>query len=96
VPASDLVLSEPEIALPLSYYFDERLLSRATDADAACDEACWWIVRQPYTATHAFTQSVEEAGFRSPPSVPPGCTVQDGWESTTGIGARSLKCGSGK
>jgi mannosyltransferase len=87
-----LSLSEPEIALPLSYYFDIRLMSENPRLIPACGSSCWWIVRQAYTATHALTQSVHEAGHPEPPMIPEGCTRPEAWESPTGVEAWKVVC----
>jgi hypothetical protein len=87
-----LSLSEPEIALPLSYYFGEDLVDDDLALIPECATACWWVLRQPYTATHAFTQSVTEPGRGSPPDTPPWCQQLDTWESPTGIAVWKIDC----
>ncbi|MBM2842524.1 MAG: 2 protein [Anaerolineales bacterium] len=92
--ADALSLSEPEIALPLSYYFDESFLDGTPShlLLPACGWTCWAVLRQPYTATHAFTQTVKEAGRASPPLLPDGCDLRESWESPSGVAALWLAC----
>jgi len=90
--AGSLSLSEPEITLPLSYYFGEGLTHNAPSLLPDCGGTCWAVVRQPYTATHAFTQSVAETGRASPPLLPDGCDRRETWESPTGVAAWRLVC----
>jgi hypothetical protein len=92
VEAETLSLSEPEIALPLSYYFEESLLRQAPSHLPECGQSCLAVLRQPYTATHAFTQTVKEAGRAAPLSLPIGCDRREGWESPTGVAAWRLTC----
>ncbi len=97
VPSQDigpdsLSLSEPEIALPLSYYTGEPLLTHPPALIPACPGSCWWVIRRPYTATHALTQSVAEPGRAGPPDIPPWCHQLDTWDSPTGVAAEKLDC----
>jgi hypothetical protein len=88
----DLVLSEPEIRLPLVYYRVVPSLSTPQDMVPACAESCWWILRQPYTVTHAFSQSVDDPNRPWLPDVPGGCSVNTKWQSPTGVQAWHLVC----
>ena len=90
--ADVLSLSEPEIALPLSYYFDESLLHETPSLLPACAGTCWAVLRQPYTATHAFTQMVKEAGRDQETAPPEGCVSTNLWESQTGLGIMRVDC----
>jgi hypothetical protein len=87
-----LSLSEPEIALPLSYYTGESLVTHLPALVPACQGSCWWVLRQPYTATHALTQSVAEPGRGPLPDVPPWCDQLDTWDSPTGVAAWKINC----
>jgi len=88
----ETVLSEPEITLPLSYYSGRSPLDVSQHLAGECGPACWFILRQPYTATHALTQSVHEPDRAPPPAPPQGCQTEDGWASPTGVGVRQMKC----
>lgn len=90
--AESLALSEPEIALPLSYYVQQDFIEDGLALVPACADRCWWILRQPYTATHAFTQSVTEPGRSHPPDIPPWCRQLDVWESPTGLAVWEIDC----
>jgi mannosyltransferase len=87
-----LSLSEPEIALPLSHYFDPRATVKPPSLIPSCVTTCWWVKRQPYTATHALTQSVAEPGRSNLPDVPPWCDQLDVWESPTGVAVWKIDC----
>ena len=88
----ETVLSEPEITLPLSYYSARSPLDVSQHLAGECGPACWFILRQPYTATHALTQSVHEPDRAPQPAPPQGCQTEDGWASPTGVGVRQMKC----
>jgi hypothetical protein len=90
--ADTLSLSEPEITLPLSYYFAPEMTGETPRLLPGCGESCWWVLRQPYTATHALTQSVKEPERVSPRQVPDGCERRESWESPTGLAAWKVAC----
>lgn len=90
--ADSLSLSEPEITLPLSYYFVPEMMSETPRLLPGCGESCWWVLRQPYTATHALTQSVEEEGRSEAPDIPAGCSRGADWTSHTGLDAAEVTC----
>src|SRR3990172_2288852 len=92
--AAPLSLSEPEIAVPLGYYFDESFLDDTPShlLLPACGWTCWAVLRQPYTATHAFTQTVKEAGGNQETAPPQGCVSADSWTSQTGLGIMRVDC----
>ena len=92
--ADPLSLSEPEIAVPLGYYFDESFLDGTPShlLLPACGWTCWAVLRQPYTATHAFTQTVKEAGRPTSGEALPLCRQTAGWTSPTGLEVRQLVC----
>ncbi len=87
-----LSLSEPEIALPLGYYFAPEMMSEIPRLLPGCGESCWWVLRQPYTATHALTQSVKEASRDQQMAPPEGCAPTDSWMSQTGVGSMRIDC----
>jgi hypothetical protein len=92
--ADALSLSEPEIAVPLGYYFDGSFLDETPShlLLPACGGTCWAVLRQPYTATHAFTQTVKEAGRKTSGEALPVCRQAAGWTSPTGLEARQMVC----
>jgi hypothetical protein len=92
VTTRSLLLSEPEIALPLSYYFDQRLMAEGFQETHKCEQECWLISRQPYTATHAFTQSIADPSRPPTPELPAGCRSGTSWVSPTGIQAWEMSC----
>jgi 4-amino-4-deoxy-L-arabinose transferase-like glycosyltransferase len=85
-------LSDSELLLPLSYYRVEDLARASYAEEPACAQECWWILRQPYTAVHAFAQAVKESGREWPPVPPDGCRIAYRWDSPTGIALWRLSC----
>ena len=85
-------VSELEITLPLGFYKFSDLGSGLPSLIPACETSCWWILRQPYTATHALTQSVKEPGRSSAPALPDECSQKASWQSLTGVSAWELQC----
>jgi len=94
VASDSLSLSESEITLPLSYYFDQERMDEGFQRIPACGRECWWISRQPYTATHALTQFVRERRDLTLPALPVGCREDDAWVSGTGVSAIHVVCSS--
>ncbi|HSB90943.1 MAG TPA: hypothetical protein VLD63_13060 [Anaerolineales bacterium] len=92
VTVRSLRLSEPEITLPLTYYFDRDLMAEGFQGPRACGQECWLVSRQPYTATHAFTQSIADPSRPRTPEWPAGCRTGTSWVSPTGIQAWELSC----
>ena len=92
VSSESLSLSEPEIALPLSYYLDRGMMSESLALIPACGGSCWWVLRQPYTATHALTQSVQEPRSVEALAIPDLCQATDSWVSETGVTAIHVVC----
>ena len=90
--AEEWSLSEPEITLPLSYYGQQERIEDDLALIPSCGDLCWWVLRQPYTATHAFTQSVQEPGRSQLPNPPAECEKLESWESPTGVSAWELSC----
>jgi hypothetical protein len=85
-------LSHPEMLVPFKYYFheDNQLLERETPP--ACTAPCWWVLRQPYTPTHAFTQSISDPDRPWKPGLSPGCQILEQWDSDTGLSAWLVTC----
>lgn len=88
-----LWLSEPEASVPMQYYYRKDLGSASTSGfPLVCESACWWVWRQPYTATHAFSQAVTLPNRSTLPAVPEGCTILDSWESSSGLSLKKVVC----
>jgi uncharacterized membrane protein len=90
--AASYSVSEPEITLPLSYYGLADVDAGLPPLIPTCGTSCWWILRQPYTATHALTQSVRESGRADAPAIPDECSQKATWQSLTGVSAWELQC----
>jgi len=78
-------LSEPEMNLPLVYYGLGTLDSIKEELRSSCLTDCWWVLRQPYTATHSFSQAIRQADRQWEPSLPEDCTITDRWENLNGL-----------
>jgi hypothetical protein len=87
-------LMEPEPQLPMSFYRSITLDEIVSEDPPRCAEPCWWVLRQPYTPTHAFTQSVDSPDRPWIPEIPAGCILLDQWDSPTGIALWQVRCDS--
>ena len=86
-------LSEPEASIPLQYYLRGDLSLASTSLEPLlCETACWWVLRQPYTATHAFSQAVSLPGRPSFPELPRECRLLDDWTSQSGLALWRVVC----
>jgi uncharacterized membrane protein len=85
-------VSEPEITLPLGYYGLADVNAELPPLIPACGSSCWWILRQPYTATHALSQAVKEPERDEAPVVPEQCIRKGGWQSSSGVRAWKIQC----
>ena len=86
-------LSEYEAPVPFSYYYREDLTNVSAGGDPIlCTEPCWWILRQPYSDTHAFSQSIRTDGRPSYPDLPKECNLLDSWGGTTGLALWQIQC----
>ena len=85
-------VSEPEITLPLGYYGFADVNAGLPPLIPACGSSCWWILRQPYTATHALTQAVKEPERDESLAVPEPCIQKGKWQSSSGVRAWEIQC----
>jgi hypothetical protein len=90
--STDLILSEPEVSLPLAYYGILPSVAMEQNLVPACGSHCWWVLRQPYTVTHAFTQSIDDPERPWLPEIPHSCRRATEWESPTGVQVWELAC----
>jgi uncharacterized membrane protein len=90
--ADSLFLSEREMTLPLSYYGYADLNAGLPALIPSCGASCWWVLRQPYTATHALTQAVREEGHDTLLEMTASCALADVWLSRNGVQAVHLSC----
>ena len=82
----------PEMVVPLKYYYQKPNNLLPIGPPPACTEPCWWIIRQPYTPTHAFTQSVTIPERPWKPNLPANCNRPERWDSPTGIATWIIEC----
>lgn len=92
VTQASLWFSEPEMSLPLGYYGFDSLVSIKGGLPPSCLTDCWWVLRQPYTATHAFSQTVRQADRPWEPELPENCTITDRWENFNGLILWHVQC----
>jgi hypothetical protein len=83
-------LPDPGTLVPLRYYYKIEFQPIDQAHSAACQTACWYVLRQPFTATHAFSQSIADRPWK--PNLPQGCTAISHWSSPTGLKAWQLVC----
>jgi len=93
-PSSNLPIwfQQPESAVPFEYYFHGPYQMIEAENPPTCAQPCWWILRQPYTPTHAFTQSVVIPTRPWWPDLPSGCRLLERWDNPTGIGLWKVVC----
>lgn len=90
---SETWLSEPEASIPMQYYLRGDLSNAVASLEPyLCETPCWWVLRQPYSATHAFSQGISLLGRPPFPDVPQYCKVLDEWESASGIALWQIVC----
>ena len=56
--SSKVWLSDPYLVLPLQYYFDGNITKIDFVSPPDSEGTYWWILRQNFTYTHAYTQSI--------------------------------------
>jgi 4-amino-4-deoxy-L-arabinose transferase-like glycosyltransferase len=83
---------DPEAVVPLRYYYRGEASFIDSSQPPDCIEPCWYVMRQPYTATHAFAQGVTPAGRAWEPELPAGCAVRDAWDSPSGLALWQVGC----
>jgi hypothetical protein len=86
-------LSDVEAVLPLTFYQAETSEVSSGGEPPACTTPCWWVLRQPYTETHAFAQGVMDPDRPWKPEMAGGCQVTERWESPTGLALWEVTCG---
>jgi uncharacterized membrane protein len=89
---TSILLSEPEAILPLTYYGMGDIDPIIIEKTSICDPDCWWILRQPYTATHAFSQALTLPHRQWKPTPPEICQIVKHWEGDTGLVAWLMRC----
>jgi hypothetical protein len=83
---------DPYSLLPFEFYFRGDPEFIISDQPPVCVPSCWYILRQPYTATHAFAQGVTLPNHPWKPVIPPECSLMDEWESPTGLALWKVSC----
>lgn len=81
-----------EMHIAFQYYFHEPYDTLESLGPPACPQTCWWVLRQPYTPPHAFTQSVTTADRPWKPSLLSSCQTLEQWDSDTGLALWKVIC----
>jgi mannosyltransferase len=80
-----LWLIQKQMQAPLEYYYRQPYTLLPEDILPDCMTGCWWVARQDYTPTHAFTQAVTDPRHPWIPELPAGCQRLFAWDSPTGV-----------
>jgi len=91
-PSEQIWLSDNSLRLPLAFYGVDDYNEISSELPPPCTSACWWLLRQPYTATHAFTQAISLPNRDWIPDLPANCQKLDTWTSSTGIALFLVDC----
>lgn len=91
-PTVEVWLSDSSVGLPLAFYGLDNYKEIASETPPRCTLACWWVLRQPYTATHAFTQAISRPTQPWIPELPFRCQKMDAWISPTGVALLLVEC----
>jgi 4-amino-4-deoxy-L-arabinose transferase-like glycosyltransferase len=83
---------DPEAVVPFRYYYPGDAAYIDSSQPPECTVPCWYVMRQPYTATHAFAQGVTLPGRTWRPALPAGCSLRDEWKSTSGLELWRVAC----
>ncbi len=81
--------SESQVAL--QFYTDELILLEGEEPSVG-SPSYWFVARQPYTATHAYSQAVSEADRPWNPEPATICQPTDRWESASGLLLLHMLC----
>ncbi len=84
--------SEPEASIPFQFYYRGDVETLPGAEPPACQTPCWWVIRQPYTATHAFSQAVSDPNNPWLPVLPDSCRLLSSWENGTGLALWRVDC----
>lgn len=78
--------------VPFLYYYGGDFHQLNSLEPPVCQSPCWWVMRQPYTATHAFSQTVimEDRPWKT--ELPEGCDILDRWDGRTGLMLWNVSC----
>lgn len=87
-----LWLAHPDPTRNFLYYRFQDYIEIDSDIPPVCLTTCWYVMQQPYIATHAFSQAVSLPEKPWLPDLPTGCTSQDRWGSTSGVHLWQVIC----
>lgn len=89
-----LWFSDPEGVIPFEYYYPAGAGYLPAGPPPICQASCWYVMRQPYTATHAFAQGVADPDRPWLPALPERCVVSHRWQSVSGVALWKVACKS--
>lgn len=87
-----LWLSEAELTLPMRLYAPEEWRQVIVTGEGDCGGHCYWLLRQPYTETHALSGAVTDADRPWLPAIPAECRQAQSWQGHGGVALWSLQC----
>jgi hypothetical protein len=83
--------TDNEAQVALQFYMDDFSIIEGEEPSAG-SPPYWFVSRQPYTATHAFSQTVSEADRPWNPEPATICQPTDRWESASGLLLLHMLC----
>jgi len=89
--SSSIRFSDSEARVALEFYTDEVTIL-SDDVPPLEPASFWYVKRQPYTATHAFSQAVSDADRPWKLEPETRCQVTEHWESTSGLLLYHILC----
>jgi len=85
-------LTDAEAIPALRYYLGEGYKHLELAASEECQDSCWWILRRPYTATHAFSSAVLSSAHINDIRTPDGCSTELYWKDGAGLELWDVSC----
>jgi mannosyltransferase len=85
-------LTDPEVITAVRYYLGESFEHWERATSAKCQGSCWWILRRPYTATHAFSSVVSSPAHPDYIQTPDGCSIEHYWKDESGLELWDVIC----
>jgi hypothetical protein len=85
-------LMDAESIPALRYYLGDWFEHLELAESAQCQDSCWWILRRPYTATHAFSSAVVSSGHLDDIRTPVGCSTELYWKDEAGLELWDVIC----
>lgn len=87
-----LWFSDQASLIPFSYYYQGQFNPIQSETPPVCEDSCWWVLRQPFTPTHAFTQSVNPDRRGWLPALEGSCRTIAREDYETGLHLWRVEC----